>query len=303
MKRLFTALLFFAPLGAWAQAKNAAKDTTAARDLLLVPMRIIAQHNGDSIIVRWAPGNAVIWLLSQQEGFVFRRRVFTKSNKNVFTLVDSSSVIIHPWTLDEWAAYFKSSGDSLSAIAAQVSYGKTLAFDNGEQGNSINSIFEKYNEQQNRYGFALLLSDFDPKVAEGLGLRFVDRQVKKELYYLYTVRPAATRPDLHSDTGRVLIGGAEVYSRKKLPAVSAVAGDRVIHLFWAANDPADHYSGYIIERSEDGKHFVPLNRLPYISFHKEEGMLKPVRYDDSVAMDYKKYYYRVSGINAFGGRS
>jgi fibronectin type 3 domain-containing protein len=279
------------------------KRDPAVKDSLLVPMHVIAQNEGDSIVVRWAPGSAVVWLLAQKAGFTFRRRVFRKSDKNVFTLVDSSAVVIHAWPLDTWAAYFKSSGDSLSAIAAQVLYGKTLAFDNDRQGNSLGTIFEKYNEQQNRYGFALLLADFDPAVAEGLGFRFVDRQVQKNLYYLYSVHPAEMRPGMHADTGRVLVSGAEIYSRKKFPDLSSIQGDRVIHLFWPADDPANPYSGYIIERSEDGKHFTRLNRLPFISFNKVKGVRKPVQYNDSVAADYKKYYYRVCGINAFGDRS
>lgn len=302
MTRFFIILLFFMPFHVSAQIKSVNRDPTV-KDSLLVSMHIIAQNYGDSIVVRWAPGSAVVWLLAQKEGFAFRRRVFKKSDKNVFTLVDSSSVIIRPWELNAWAAYFKSSGDSLSAIAAQVLYGKTLAFDNGEQGNPLSTIFEKYNEQQNRYGFALLLADFDPTVAEGLGFRFVDRQVQKDLYYLYSVHPVEMHPDMHADTGKVLISGAEIYNRKKFPALTAVPGDRVIHLFWEADDPANPYSGYFIERSEDGKHFTRINRLPFISFNRVKGVRKPVQYNDSVAVDYKKYYYRVSGINAFGNRS
>ena len=304
MKYLFFLLLTFCTLAAFAQKKTTRQIQAPKKiDSLHISLHLKAQNYGDSIVVRWAPGNSVSWLLSQKNGFLLKRKVFSKGQKNVFTLVDSSSKIISPWKLDTWGNYFKSSHDSLSAVAAQIVFSKTVAFDNGKQGNSFNNIAEKYNEQQSRFGFALLLADFDPAIADGLGLRFVERQARKDLYYLYTLVPAQTRANVSIDTGRVLISGSQIYAREKFSAISAIAGDRTIRLSWNSNMTTNNFSGFIIEKSSDGKTFSRLNRLPFVAFKAGKEKNKPVEFNDSVSQDYKNYYYRVIGINAFGDHS
>lgn len=299
MKPILILLLLCFSFPAFSQKKTD-KIVRSRKDSTDAAMHIIANNYGDSIVVRWAPGNAILWMLSQKNGFVFRRMVFTKSGKNVFKRIDSSSVVVHLWQLNEWAAYFKSSHDTLSTLAAQILYGKTVPFNNSKEGNSFNTIFDKYNEQQNHYGYAMMLADFSPAIANGLGLRFVDRNVKKDLYYLYSVYPAGNQlQGLPRDTGRILINGSEKYVRQKFSGITAVPGDSFIKLFWNTS-PANSYSGYIVERSENGQQFRRLTQMPYVAFQHATNLKQVVEYSDSISQNYKKYYYRVSGINAFG---
>lgn len=299
MLRYQILILFCWPLLLTAQP-GAVGGGISPKDSLSVPMHMIAQNYGDSIVVRWAPGSGSLWLLSQTEGFNFKRKIFSRNERSEFIIVDSASFKIRPWPIERWGAEFKSSHDTLLAMAAEVIYGKTTAFNTGKDGNSMNTILEKYDEQQSRFGFALLISDFDPQVANGMGFRFVDRQIDKNLYYLYSVTPAEKWSELKADTGRVLVRGSDVYTRKPFPELSQISGDRVVHLFWPSVSLENKYTAYIIERSTDGHRFERLNRLPYISIGKDSGKRKPVRYDDSLAVNYKTYFYRVSGVNAFG---
>ena len=302
MKYLF--LFFILPLALTATAqKKAGKAVPPRKDSIHISLHMKAQNDGDSIVVRWAPGNAVSWLLTQKNGFLFKRKVFRKGQKNVFSLIDSSSIIIHPWSLNAWGNYFKSSHDSLSAVAAQMVFAKTLPFDKTKQGNSFNNLSEKYNEQQSRFGFALMLADFDPAVADGLGFRYVDKKVSKDLYYLYTVVPVEIRPYTKIDTGRVLVNGSLKYIPEKFPVIKGIAGDKNIKLLWNSGIGTEHFSGFVIERSDDGKKFARLNSLPFVAFKSGKDKDKPVEYRDSVPQDYKNYYYRVIGINAFGDHS
>jgi fibronectin type 3 domain-containing protein len=302
MKYLF--LFFMLPLALTATAqKKAGRAVPPRKDSVHISLHMKAQNYGDSIVVRWAPGNAVSWLLTQKNGFLFKRKVFRKGQKNVFSLVDSSSMVIHPWSLDAWGNYFTSSHDSLSAVAAQMVFAKTLPFYKSKQGNSFNSLSEKYNEQQSRFGFALMLADFDPAVANGLGFRYVDRKISKDLYYLYTLVPVEIRPYTKIDTGRVLVNGSLKYIPEKFPVIKGIAGDKNIKLLWNSGIGAEHFSAFIIERSDDGKKFTRLNSLPFVAFKSGKDKDKPVEYSDSVLQDYKNYYYRVIGINAFGDHS
>ncbi|MFI5192903.1 MAG: hypothetical protein ACHQD7_02565 [Chitinophagales bacterium] len=302
MKYLF--FLIILPLSFYATAqKKTARTVPPRKDSIHISLHMKAQNYGDSIVVRWAPGNAISWLLTQKNGFLFKRKVFRKGQKNVFSLVDSSSVVIHPWSLDAWGNYFKSSHDSLSAVAAQMVFAKTLPFDKNKQGNSFNNLSEKYNEQQSRFGFALMLADFDPVVADGLGFRYVDKKVSKDLYYLYSLVPVEIHPYTKIDTGRVLVDGSRKYIREKFPLIKGIAGDKNIKLLWDSDIGTAHFSGFIIERSDDNKKFTRLNRLPFVAFKSGKNKDKPVEYSDSVSADYKNYYYRVIGINSFGDHS
>jgi hypothetical protein len=302
MKTILLFSLLALGFTASAQKKNV-KATASKKDSVHISIRVKAQNYGDSIVVRWAPGNSTSWLLTQKNGFLFKRKSFRKGAKNVFTLVDSSSAVIHPWSLDAWGNYFKGSHDSLAAVAAQMAFAKSLPFDKSKQGNSFNSLSEKYNEQESRFGFALVLADFDPSVAEGLGFRFADKKVSRDLYYLYSITPAEIHPYTKVDTGRVLVDGSKIYSREKFSDINGIAGDKLIKLRWSSDVGADAFSGYVIERSDDGRNFKRLNRLPFVAFKSGKDKTKPVDYADSVSQDYKNYYYRVSGINAFGDHS
>jgi fibronectin type 3 domain-containing protein len=300
---VFLVLLY--AFSATAQKKTSRHAPAPVRktDTLHIALRMKARNYGDSIVVRWAPGDAVSWLLTGRNGFLLKRKTFRKGQHNVFTLVDSASFTVHPWTLDAWGNYYKSTQDSLSAVAAQVAFPKPGAAGQSGQGSSFNDIAERYNEQQSRLGFALLLADFDRAIAEGLGLRFVDRQVSKDLYYLYTVVPASLKQPITVDTGRALVYGAAPAVREKCKVIDGIAGDRVIKLQWTSNAAENNFSGFIIEKSVDGKTFTRLNRLPFVAFKTGKERNKPVEFSDSVQQDYKNYYYRVTGINAFGDLS
>ncbi|MCO6482794.1 MAG: hypothetical protein J5I62_08370 [Flavobacteriales bacterium] len=299
------ALLLSAALPALAMAQAApAGKPSAPSDTVRAAMHVIARHYGDSIVVRWAPGSSAAWLLANPEGYMFRRQVFRRGERNEFTLVDSSSTMLKPWPMELWARGIEATGDSLALIAAQMLHGKTMAFNSGRKGNSMAEILDKYTEQENRFAYALMAADQSRLAADGLALRMVDKHVQKGLHYLYTVRPVGGQAALRSDTGRVLLNDRQIHLPDTFPALNAVAGDRVIHLFWPEGGPLLPYSSYVVERANDGSNFKRLHHRPFISGQKRDpGMPQSVRYDDSVAVNYHKYTYRVSGIDAFGDLS
>lgn len=303
-----TSILFLAlalPACAWAQPETAPSGP-ANGDTALVAMHLVARHYGDSIVLRWAPGGSAMWLLANTDGYCLRRQAFRRDEKNVFNLLDSSTTIVKPWSMEQWAAQIQATDDSLAVLAAGMLYGETRAFGGKTKGVSMEDILQKYTEQQNRFVFALMAADQSPVAAEGLGWRYADRSVEKGLYYLYTVHPVGEKAAARMDTGRVLMDDKKIHVPQPFPAITAIPGDRVIHLFWPEGDLINNqsYSAYVVERSADGIHFERLHHRPLIPDRKrEEGLPKPIRYDDSVAVNYRTYTYRVSGLSAFGDLS
>jgi hypothetical protein len=299
MRNVIIATSILVATAASAQSKTAQKEA-AQRDSL--PIHVIARGYGDSIVVRWVPGSAPAWMLTRTTGYILKRRVFRKEAGNKYHMVDSATMAIKPWTMEKLAAHFTATHDSLSLIAAEGLYGTPKTpFNQKTGGNSMQMILDRYNEQKGRFGFSLLAADFDPAAAEALGFRFVDHDVKPGLHYLYAIWPAAHQAQARRDTGLVMVEGSEHFRPMPFPALTSLAGDHVIHLFWPTVDTVSGYTGYRIERSVDGAHFNRLNHLPFIPSNQKHGDLgKPARYDDSVAVNYKHYYYRVSGIDPFG---
>ena len=97
------------------------------------------------------------------------------------------------------------------------------------------------------------------------------------------------------------------------PELSEAIGlDHLIELHWNRFQQ-DSYSGFIIEKSTDGKNFTAVNSIPYFSSLPDSAaLLKDTvargMYDmlkqshimmDSVKENYTNYYYRIKGINAF----
>jgi hypothetical protein len=288
------------PRFAAAQAAKQPKPGRPKRDTTTISMRVIARNYGDSIAVRWAPGSSAVWMSALRTGYLLKRKVLTREDKYHYHLVDSSSMTILPWTLDEWGSYFKASADTQSTAAAELVYGKKMPFSAGKEGRSMSSILDKYNEQQNKFLFAMVIADFSPGAARGLGLRWVDHSVKKGYHYLYSVIPLTDRRLFRADTGRVLVDGSRIDPRDSFPSLAAKAGDRTIHLFWSNLVSIRRFSGFIIERSDDGHQFIRLTKFPFIPARSGKNLDIPVDYGDSVQKDNTWYYYRVSGVDAFG---
>lgn len=310
MQRIFIVIVFLGFLFAVAAGSNRSADwafeeplTRLDQDTFPTGMSAISRHYGDSIVVRWAPQSAAAWILMQQTGYVLRKTVLAKNSNNEYTIIDTASLVIKPWTLPQWERYFKETGDTTAAAAAQLAYGK-----GNETGTtdamSFESLIGKKDEQTNRHTFALLLSDLHPQIASGFGLRHVEKNVNRNHDYYFSIEPAPHKDYLLADTAKVLVRAGSIRSRDTAAVLSALGGDKTIFLFWEKPSfDAPSFTGYYIERSEDGKNFVRLNSFPYLPQENKDDIRKPWRFDDSIQLNYTTYHYRIIGINAFGDLS
>ncbi|MBS1975494.1 MAG: hypothetical protein JST13_14180, partial [Bacteroidetes bacterium] len=119
------------------------------------------------------------------------------------------------------------------------------------------------------------------------------------------------------DTANILVENDGSGTTRSKPAMTeAIARDRVAELHWNRFQ-AEQYSGYFIERSDDGIHFKVLNEVPYFSSRPDSSMIQNDTtkrkifellqlqqvFVDSLPANYKKYSYRIQGINAYAEMS
>ncbi len=306
MKKLygFIFLLLFAYVHSFAQQqkKENAQALAGAPDLHTA-IKIKAKSYRDSIVLRWAPAAAWAWVQLNSTGYVIEKVDYTNSNQPKKEILAT----IKPYTLEKFKTVFNRN-DKFAAVAAQALYGKN--FSTGLRNGSL-AYADQAAVLQNRHAFALQAADYDGRVAMAIALKWVDKNVEAGKFYSYKIYPAGKLQGI-VDTATLFIQNVDAVLPSPPQISEAIGFDKQVELHWNRFQK-EPYSGFIVERSMDGKSFAPLSDIPYFSslpdsasFYKDS--LKKEMYQllklshilmDSVQENYRPYYYRIKGINAF----
>ncbi len=310
IKRSFF-MLFFLPafLSAIAQEakrKDSGKNNQPTPKIYQAAILVQAKSYGDSVVVRWAPTSAWAWSTLNKTGYVVERIDLTEAKHPQKEIISAGP--LKPMTLEQMKANF-GRDNKYAAIEAQCLYGKNFAshIRKGAGGQQ-----DKANVWKDRYGFAMQVADFDGQVAKAAALRFTDTKVQKNGIYIYRIYPAQLPGGGKIDTGNVMLENKGRLLQAKPVLKEVIAMDRLAELHWPRNRQND-FSGYFIERSEDGINFKILNAIPYFSGAPDSIMdqkdsirikayllLKAQQvFIDSLPRNYHPYYYRIRGVDAF----
>jgi fibronectin type 3 domain-containing protein len=255
---------------------------------------VIARPSTDSIMLRWAPVSVDHWRTANAYGYSIER----------FTLVRNGKVIrpaerklltaapLKPLPEEQWEKYI---GNKYGMIAAQALYGETFELDIVHT--DIMQIVNKAQENEQRYSIALFCADMSPVIAKAQGLYFTDKQIEKNVKYLYRIRVITPTDTLR---GSVFIDPQQKYI---LPAVAEVSGQatgNAVTLRWKQSEYSSLYTTYSVERSEDGKLFSPVSDVPGVTLSKKGQDSKYQYAVDTLAVTGKEYSYRVRGVTPFG---
>lgn len=289
-----------------AAALHAQPGTDAPRDLdeaLRVRVALIARASRDSVVLRWAPSKPAVWLAGSKAGYRLERATVDGGRTGAFkALVDTA---IKPWPYERWLAYAEShpakQGDAVDYVAIAYNlldqFGADGPARSDYSSDELQSIAERKNELEMRFGFAMYAVDRSADAAEGLGLRFVDRTVTPGATYIYRLYLAGSADAYKPDTGSATITALSPKEAARTP-ITATGGDGEILLRWRANR---YYSSYYVERSENnGASFQRLNKVPLVTLRPSLPTEEDVEiYLDSTAEGSKSYLYRIYGTTPF----
>ncbi len=276
------------------------------KPLLQSGIKVIAKAYDDSVVLRWAPTRPWAWHKLNNIGYRIERTDITEKDNAKKEILTPAP--LKPYTLEKFKTSFKPDNNN-AAIAAQCLYGKN--FDtNLRPGQS--AIEDKATVSDARYGYTLMVSDFDANVGVATALRFTDKTAKKGNKYIYRIMPAGLATQGTIDTGTVLIINTKKSNNNKPDIAEALAFDQVSELHWNRAG-SEEWSGFYIERSDDGENYKTLNNLPFISSTPDTAVMKRDSararsfamlqsqhiFIDSLPRNYKNYYYRIRGVNAF----
>jgi len=260
----------------------------------------IGRYRDGSITLRWGVDNAGLWYENNPFGYGIRRIAF---NEEILYDPDNAVELINeplkPWPEEKWEAYFVNGGDSdYMAIAAQIIL--------GEYGlDSRMTMLGLSDEMVNRHGFAHLVADWDPLVAEALGMRWIDEDLEPGMNYAYEVYCLKdTLTGMPCYPGFTIIVTSEeepIFT----PEIDTISGkDKQVVLQWNTTGSLHNMSGFLIERSSDGgQTFQRVNENPFVNLLDkidDPWALRFYTFHDSVPRNEFWYFYRIAGIDPFG---
>lgn len=300
LKRILLAccLTLFAVISITAQTEpvdTAAVDTTQDnRHIYNVAMT--ARYYGDHVSLRWAPEDYVSWKIINEYGYELIRVNMTDGFVD-----DTLSACIRPLPQEEFDRM--SPTDSLAQAASFLLYRRGTRLDETQaRPGTMGSVMEVYEEQQNAYGFGMMVAERRFDLAQAMGLGFVDRHVQPGKKYLYILRPIVPNEVLRLTGSNVTINTEEPYVQ---PTYEVVLSDSIIKpntilLMWQD----EYYSYYNIEHRRVGGAWEQINEQPFMSMspfinEEEDNEEWNTIYSDG-GLEPGRYEYRITAFDAFG---
>lgn len=256
-------------------------------------IQVLTRSYGDSIVIRWAPDEYVPWKFLNGYGYVLVRGTDDELSDTI--------AIIKPTNMYEFAEHYAKT-DTMAYAAMQTIYGEATALNNTRSApGSAGSIMEVYEEQQNIFGFAMVIAELRPDLATDMGLRYVDKDVKPGVTYRYFITPNMS-PDI------LYVRPAFTYVENKpyepkpctLELSDSIVSIDAILLQWPYSGD---FSIFDIERRKAGqKEWVTVNQKPYMSMNFFEGDSSLRIFTDD-GLKPGTYTYRLRGYDSFGDKS
>ena len=267
---------------------------------------LTARSYGDSIYLRWAVTNPTAWRLFKENGLILERAKLLSDGK-VDKYIKLSTEPIKPWSEDRWMEYFETrtvtseGGIDNEDIAYLLGIGEKTDEDNiqlpPENEDYLKSIKEKRSSQEWALLFTLISANNSLIAAEGLGLFYVDKDVKENETYSYRIYSNFKSNLYEFDTTYFTIRNTKFDPKKFNQELSANENDGSLEVIWKT-DP--QFSTYNIERSEDKKSYKRLNDSPLLTLRSAASdSLNLDSYIDTTIINYKPYTYRIYAKTVF----
>lgn len=257
-------------------------------------IHLLTRTYGDHVALRWVPEDYVSWRYLCQTGVnVLRVKTGTM-------VIDTLHYAMKPLSKDDFESRYQQA-DSLAMIAMGVLYGEGRKGPNQteEQPGTVGSGMELNNEQDLSFGYAMLVAEWRPDLAEAMAVGCIDRTARRGEQYDYYIQPT-----VWDTNGKIIFepGVAEHVVNepyKPLPynpdLQDSLVSPRRFVLSWIDKE----HSSFEIERRGTGA-WERINDKPYVSMIEDNSGIEGLcLFSDSVAAD-GTWQYRVMAHDAFG---
>ena len=269
--------------------------------ILTSKIHLMTRTYGDRIYLRWLPEDYVSWMFLVQGGVNVLR--VDKGTRQEVTLAHGLKPLSQAGFETKYGTQ-----DSLAMACAGVLYGEGRIGENQtkEPSKTMGANMEYNSEQDISFGYAMLIAEWRPDLAQDMAVGLIDRDVKPGATYEYYVQPT-----VWDNGGKIIFEPGvrenvvnrayepEPYDPQLQDTLSSMC--RFV-LSW--EDKV--HSSYEIERREvsslggNGRgDWVRLNKKPYVSMVEQPDYEGLIIYSDSVPY-VGTWEYRVLAHDAFG---
>jgi hypothetical protein len=252
----------------------------------------------DKIVLRWNVTNYQVFKQMLKDGVHIERIILNKSgepeNKNWQKITTEP---VRAWTLEQ-IKNSRFNSDTAVAVVAEGLYGKNAL---PEKVSLIEQVKLQDIDMQNRHMMVSLYAALSKDAAIVAGLGYEDKlnvdTTKSYVYRIVPTIPIGLPGTLHPCF--IYVTGRDLNYIPKFFGLTTKNGDGYISLNWPKSE--GKFTGYYVERSTDNQTFKRLNAQIYIPETAEDTTSQNdfYSYYDSVE-NYKKYYYKLIGVNSFG---
>lgn len=272
---------------------------------------LAGRYEDDAIQLRWAPDRASIWEIGLEQGYILERADYRGKNKRVETLdfEQLSEKPFTPWPQTEWNKYFnKNIEENREKQLMNIAYLFNIESRKEEEDvenpssmfeNGLSSMLEQKQQSDDWFGFSMVAADQSFKVAEAIGLGFIDENTERGQTYVYRIRLAVNSGIYSIEPTYLIISAKEKDLVDFEKNIQIEEQDQKILLNWEKQEGITAYS---IFRSDDGNQtYKALNDAPLADVSPVGIELTSSAYLDELGLEnYKAYYYRIYGHNVFG---
>ena len=274
--------------------KRVAYMAKVNRELLTSKIHLLVRPYGDRVVLRWVAEDYVSWLFLVQNGVNVLRQ------KQGSFDIDTLAYALKPWTEEQFRQKYEVS-DSNAMVAMGVLYGEGRMGENQteEKPGSAGANMELNGEQDISFGFAMMVAEWRPDLAEAMAVGLTDRTAKRGERYDYYVQPT-----VYDNGGKILFEPGvrenvliEPYKPEPYaPEITdTLTSPRRLTLKWV---DTNHSSFEIERRPKGGKQWERVNRKPYVTM--VETVVQGLSLlSDSVPSN-GLWEYRVMGHDPFG---
>ena len=254
------------------------------------------------ILIRWAPADEAMWRDANKYGYAVERYTVVKDGKVLEKFERMKSrLVFKPRPVAEWDSLMQK--DDYAAVLAQAIYGDDFDVEMTTEKDGVAKIINETEKLKQRYNMSMYAADHSFTAAVQAGLGWKDINVKPNDKYFYRIYSLIPKEVRKTDTSLLYVGLSDYKALPKPSDIITEFGDKSALLKWDFDSYREHYTSYIIERSDDdGKTFKPVSDKPVTSLNdKSEGSpTASMLYIDTLADNITQYQYRIAGVSLFG---
>ncbi len=259
-------------------------------------VEVAVKPMGKNLIVRWAPTTDKVWLKMKDGYVIVSYQSWTKGQSYKDRTPWQYSDTLRVWPKSKFSNIVNTPKENPYVMLA--GYIMHEPYESLKKpGQDLASLIDRKDELTNRFSSGLLAADMDSLAAEAQCMRYVIKDFDPNKYYLINV---------HLYLDNLVLNNLAEYDPNATYSITPFINkyeelENSVILSWDKEIHSAYFTAYWIERSKDGNKFERLTESPYINafdIQLEEGN-DDFTYIDSIP-NYQPYYYRLSGMDAFG---